>query len=125
MIIELASMFSRLPILAGDAPQQAAEEGQQTPPGMGGMLLVPLIGIMILFMWMSSRSQKKRQQQRQELLSQLKVKDDVVTIGGIVGRIVELREDEVVLRVDADKDIKMTVRRSAISGKKGEPEEQQ
>jgi preprotein translocase subunit YajC len=78
----------------------------------------------LLFFWMMNRSQKKRQKKREEMLSTLSVRDDVVTIGGIQGRIVEMDDEKVTLRVDPDKDIKMTFVRNAISGRQGEQEEE-
>jgi preprotein translocase subunit YajC len=62
-----------------------------------------------------SRSQRKRDRERQEMLDSIKPKDDVVTIGGIEGRVVRVDENSVVLRIDPEKDVKITLARTGIS----------
>jgi preprotein translocase subunit YajC len=57
--------------------------------------------------------QKKQQKQHSELLKKLKKNDAVVTIGGIHGVIVNVKEKTVVLRVDDN--VKIEIDKSAIS----------
>ena len=98
-----------------------AQNGQPAQPQgspLGSMLwLAPVFLIMIVFMWMSSRSQKKKEQERQRMLDNVKTKDRVVTIGGIHGRVVSARGNRFVLRVDDEKDVKITVSRTGVSRK--------
>jgi len=96
-----------------------------SPPGLGQGLfqLFPFIAIIVVFFWMMNRSQKKRQRARQEMLDGIRAKDDVVTIGGIHGRVVQVRDDTVVLRIDSEKDVKITIARTGVSRKADEPEE--
>ena len=105
----------------GGAPAPAAGAPQQSPLA-GIVTLLPFLLILIGFFWFTSRSQKKREQKRRDMLDAIKVKDDVMTVGGIRGRVIQVKEDEFVLRVDDDKDVKITVAKSAISRKVGEPE---
>ena len=88
-------------------------------PGFGDMLrsFAPLIIIIVAFFWLMSRSQKKKDQKREEMLSSIKPKDKVVTIGGICGQVVTVKPDVFVLRVDNEKDVRVTVSRSGISRK--------
>ncbi len=69
---------------------------------------------MIIFYLFFIRPQSKERKKKEELLSSVKVKDKVVTIGGLHGVVVEVEGDEVVLLVDPKKDVKMRFRRSAI-----------
>lgn len=48
------------------------------------------------------RPQQKQQKQRQSLLSSLKVKDKVITVGGIYGKIIKVKDKSVILQI-ADK----------------------
>jgi preprotein translocase subunit YajC len=48
------------------------------------------------------RPQQKRQKQHQQLMSSLSVGDDVITVGGLHGRVVDLTEDEMDLKVSAE-----------------------
>ena len=104
-----------------------AGAGQPAAGGAGGMTsalfqMLPIILIIAAFFWLMSRSQRKRDRQRQEMLDSIKPKDDVVTIGGIEGRVVRVDTDTVLVRIDPEKDVKITVTRSGISRKiaKGE-----
>ena len=90
---------------------------QAPPPGQGEQLvlmigmLVPLGLVFWLLIW---RPEAMRKQKRQQLMMALKVKDKVVTIGGIYGTVVSIDKDEVTLQVDPKKDVKMRVRRSSV-----------
>jgi preprotein translocase subunit YajC len=48
------------------------------------------------------RPQQKRQKQHQQLIGSLSVGDDVITVGGMHGRVVDLTDDEMDLEVTAD-----------------------
>ena len=47
----------------------------------------------------------------------------MVTIGGIHGRVIRVEDDKVTLRIDPEKDVKITVARSGISRKVGQEEQ--
>lgn len=107
----------------------AAAEGGGKSGGGGGqdlwsslLSLAPIVLIVIVFFWLMNRSQRKKQEQREEMLSNLEVGDRVVTIGGIYGKIVEIEDETFVLRVNDEKDIKITVSRSGVSGKQEDEE---
>ena len=61
-----------------------------------------------------SRSKKKDQKARQQLLDNLKKGDRIQTIGGVLGSVVEVRDGEVVVKVDESNNTKMRFTRSAI-----------
>lgn len=75
-----------------------------------------LIMFVVLFYFIVMRPQQKEQRRRQELLEALKKNDKVLTIGGIIGTIVDFSSDghRVTLRVDDGTRIKFT--RSSIQG---------
>ena len=70
---------------------------------MGGMLL-PAIGIavIILMMVFTSRSQKKQEREAAEMRNNLVVGDEITTIGGIVGRIVSIKDETMVIETTRD-----------------------
>lgn len=97
------------------APTGAAPAGQpqQAPPnpfGIMGPILLVMVFI-IIFSMLSSRKEKKR---REQLLASIKKGEKVLTIGGIIGTIAEIRDEEVTLRIDENSNVKMRVTRSAI-----------
>lgn len=75
------------------------------------ILMVVLIGVMYFLM---IRPQKKRQKEEQEMRASLEVGDEIITIGGIVGRVVTVREEDIVIETGADR-TKMKIQRWAIN----------
>jgi len=85
-------------------------------PAAGGNILftlAPFILMFAVFYFLLIRPQQKKQKVRNNMLSQLKKGDKVVTIGGLHGTIQEITDDIVVLRVN---DVtKLTFDRSSIN----------
>ena len=79
------------------------------------MFLVLMVGIIILMAVMNSRSRKKQESKRQSLLSSMKKGDRVTTIGGVIGTLVDVRENEVVVKVDEQNNTRMKFLKSAIA----------
>lgn len=74
----------------------------------------PIFLIVILFYFLFIRSKRTQDRKRQDMLGQLKKGDRVQTIGGVLGTVVEARENEVLLKVDESSNTKMRFARSAI-----------
>jgi len=97
-------------------------EGQEVPPQRprtlfdNPMFLVIMFGGLALLWFWSSRSRKKQQQKRREMLASLQKGDKVTSIGGIVGTVIEVREDEVTVKVDETSNVRMKFARWAIRG---------
>ena len=86
----------------------------QLGSGSAGWLgFAPLIFIFAIFYFLLIMPQQRKQKKWQEMLSQLKTGDRVVTSGGVRGIIIALRDDYVHLRVAPD-NLKIEVARSAI-----------
>lgn len=110
---------------AGDAaPATTAAPGQQgapggTPPNTppspfgGGFLymIVAIFAVMIVMQIFGGRKEKKR---RAEMLASIKRHDKVQTIGGVIGTVAEVRDDEIVLKVDESTNTKMRFSRAAV-----------
>lgn len=75
--------------------------------------LVPLVLVFIIFYFMLIRPQKKRERQVAEMRSKIEVGDEIITVGGIIGLVVSLREDTVVIETGNDRS-KVRVARWAI-----------
>ncbi len=91
-------------------------EAAGKPSSPGGMLsmLLPFILMFVVMYFLILRPQKRKERERKELLSRVKKNDRVVTAGGIHGTVTSLRENEVILRVDDSKDVRIKVDRSSI-----------
>lgn len=58
-----------------------------------------IVALFALLYFLFIRPQRKRQKEHQKMISELKVNDEVITAGGILGTIVKIKEDTVVLRL--------------------------
>lgn len=67
------------------------------------LTLLPMILIFVIFYFMLIVPEKKRKKSYDEMLKALKVNDEVVTRGGIMGKIVNLQEDFVILESGPDR----------------------
>jgi preprotein translocase subunit YajC len=78
-------------------------------------LLPALLLAMLTFMLLSARSQKKREKrEREEMHARMAKNDRVLTIGGVVGTVFQVKDNEVVLKVDESTNTKMTFVKTAI-----------
>ena len=88
------------------------------PPGGGGgssmMSFLPIVLIFVIFYFLLIRPQQKRAKEHRTLLSNLKLGDQVLTSGGIYGRVTGLREDVVTVEI-SDK-VRVKVNRGNIAG---------
>ncbi len=93
--------------------------GGQTGAGSGNpvMAFLPFIVIILVMYFLMIRPQSKKQKEKQNMLKELKAGDEVLTIGGLYGRIEGVKEKEDVLIVRLNKEIKINVARSAIANK--------
>lgn len=99
---------------SSDAPGPGPD--RQAPPSLLDSMGLPLMIILLLvFMFgMNMLTQRKEKKKRQALLDSLKKNDRVVTVGGIIGIVVEVKPNEVTLKVDESSNTRMKFSRSAI-----------
>ena len=82
---------------------------------MGAVVqLLPILLIIGVFYILLIRPQQKRQQELQQTISQLKAGDRIVTTGGIIGTITNVRDTTFLIR-SAEKSI-LEISRSAVAG---------
>ena len=91
-----------------------AEAGKQSV-GLKGMLpmiaiYAVLFGALYFFM---IRPQKKKQKEEKQMRENLQIGDEIVTIGGIYGRVISLKEDTIVIESVSDRS-KITIARWAL-----------
>lgn len=87
---------------AGSAPQQD-----------GTFSLVMIVAIFVLFYFMLIRPQNKRSKEHRELLAGIQKGDEVITAGGIVGKVVTIKEDYV--RLVIAEQMEIIVQKSSIA----------
>jgi len=67
-----------------------------------GSFILPLVLMLVMFYFMLIRPENKRKKEAEEMRSSLKEGDQITTIGGIVGIVVNIKEDRFVIETSAD-----------------------
>lgn len=80
--------------------------------GGGWMSMLPLFLILVVFYFFFIRPQTKKNKEQRKFREALKKGDKVLTIGGINGKIAEVKEKTIVL--DCGNNIKLNVEKSAV-----------
>lgn len=91
--------------------------GGQASPGSSALDLLfrfgPIILIVVLMYFILIRPQRKKQKEEQKMRNNLRVGDEITTIGGICGRVVNIKEDSLIIETGADRN-KMSIKKWAI-----------
>ncbi|QQE12838.1 preprotein translocase subunit YajC [Planctomycetota bacterium] len=104
---------------AGETAPADGGQGTNNPNDTGGgsifgsplMIMALFLVVVWIFMLRSTGKDKKK---KAELLSSMKKGSKVQTIGGILGTIVDIRDDVVVVKIDENNNTRMRFNRSAI-----------
>lgn len=90
---------------------------EAAPKNNGGMSILLTVGYFVIiiaaFYFLLIRPQRKKAKEEKKLRDSLQVGDEIVTIGGIYGRIISLKEDTIVIESKSDHS-KMTIARWAL-----------
>lgn len=105
--------MSSLVSLFAQATPTGPPTGQTTPTG--SFLFPAMMLALVAFMLLSARSQKKREKrERDDMHARLAKNDRVLTVGGVIGTVVVVRDTEVVLKVDESTNTKMTFLKTSV-----------
>lgn len=90
-------------------------EATSTATGSGSSIgMIVLLVVMVAGMYfLMIRPQRKQQKKDQEMRESTQVGDEITTIGGIIGRVVTVKEDSLIIETGADRN-KMKIARWAI-----------
>ena len=72
-----------------------------------------LVLMLVVMYFVMIRPQRKRQKEEAQMRNNLRVGDEITTIGGICGRVLQVKEDSLVIETGADRS-KMTIKKWAI-----------
>jgi preprotein translocase subunit YajC len=99
--------------LIGISTAYAANAAPAAHPQGSIMGMLPmLILIVLVFYFLLVRPQQKRSKAQKSLMENIALGDEIVTVGGIVGKITKMRDAFVVLMIS--KDVEITMRKAAI-----------
>jgi len=118
---EAPSSIRPEPVAGEDTPETtttvASDPNEVGPRGRGtfGTYNLIFLGLMFVLMYMILfRGPRKKQQQHKQMVQTLAKNDKVRTIGGIIGTVVDIKDDEITLKVDESNNTKIKVLPSAI-----------
>jgi preprotein translocase subunit YajC len=108
----LAAEETSTTTVVSDANAPAPVAPRRRP--FGGSELI-IIGVMFVLMYLVLlRGPRKKQQQHKQMVQSLQKNDRVRTVGGIIGTVVDVKGDEITLKVDESNNTKIKVASSAI-----------
>ncbi len=100
------------PLGSTNADGSAAGGAQAQPNPFGFMLPILLIfGLMIFFQIFAGRKERRK---RKEMLGGIGKYDKIQTVGGLIGAVHEVRDNEITLKVDESTNTKVRISRSAV-----------
>ena len=67
------------------------------------MTIVMLVGVVVVFYFFILRPQKKQEKQAAEMMNSLAVGDEITTIGGLIGKVVSIKDETLVLETSHDR----------------------
>ncbi len=102
---------------------QAFAQGVGSPDG-GGLLfqIIPFILIFVVIYFLILRPQQKRAKEHREMVASVRRGDQIVTSGGLMGKITKVTEDAQDIEVEIAKGVKVRIVRSMISDVRGRTE---
>ncbi len=87
-------------------------QAEESAKGSGWMQMAPLFLILVVFYFFFIRPQTKKNKEQRKFRESLKKGDKVVTVGGIHGKVAEIKETTVV--VDTGNQVKLTIEKGSI-----------
>lgn len=92
-----------------------AAEGAPGAAGSGYEMFIMLAVFGLIFYFMIYRPQSKRQKEQKNLMSSLSKGDEVLTAGGIVGKITKINDTNDYIVISLDESTKVTIKRDFVS----------
>ena len=93
-----------------DAVADAGAAAAQSPDPLASLILP--IGLVVLFYFFLIRPQSKRQKEQKQMVNDLQKGEEVLTSGGMLGKITNIKDDFITLEIA--KDISITMQKTAV-----------
>ena len=106
-------MFYFFPVATAYAEGAAPAQ----PAGAGLLGMLPLILLFVIFYFLLIRPQQKKMKQHKDMVSKLSKGDEVVTSGGMYGRITAVADETVTIEIA--KDVRVKLSKESVGRKKG------
>ena len=93
-----------------DAVADAGAAATSSPDALASLILP--IGLVVLFYFFLIRPQSKRQKEQKQMVNDLQKGEEVLTSGGMLGKITNIKDDFITLEIA--KDISITMQKTAV-----------
>ncbi|MBE6937589.1 MAG: preprotein translocase subunit YajC [Ruminococcaceae bacterium] len=108
--------------------EAAAEGAADAPEKVGffqqyGMTIILIVAMVAVFYFLILRPQKKRDKEARDMRDSIKVGDEVITIGGIVGKVCNVKEDRITIITSESKMVFLKTAISSVSSPESELEQ--
>ncbi|MCA9296714.1 MAG: preprotein translocase subunit YajC [Phycisphaerales bacterium] len=116
------------PATTGAPGTPGAANGTAAPGGGSNFMLIMMLGLGAVMLYSLVFGQRREKKRRESMLNSIRKHDEVQTAGGVIGSVVEIKNDRIVLKVDEASNTRITFSRSAVqhvvnsSGEKSEPD---
>ena len=85
-----------------------------SPAGGGATSLIMIVAMIAVFYFLMIRPENKRKKEAEQMRSAVKTGDEIVTIGGIIGTVISVKDDKFVMETSADQ-VRIELAKWAIS----------
>ena len=82
--------------------------------GGGGQMIFMMIALFAIFYFMMIRPENKKKKKTDEMRNSLTIGDEITTIGGMIGKVVQVTEDTVTFETGEDR-VRIQIKKWAIS----------
>jgi preprotein translocase subunit YajC len=106
-------MDALIDFFIGTALAQDAAAPTAAPPSLLGSPMILMVGMIVVFYFMLIRPQQKKQKEHKAMIDALSVGTEIVTGGGVLGRVTEVGEQ--FLTVEVAKGVNIKVQRHSIA----------
>lgn len=94
---------------------QTEGETQEAPSGFNPLQIVMFAGLFFVMYMLLFRGPKKKQKEHKKMVASIQKNARVRTIGGILGTVINVKDDEITVKIDESNNTKITVIPSAIA----------
>lgn len=118
--------MSKIMSLFAAYASQAVEGGEQQELNFFqqyGMTIILIVGMVAVFYFLILRPQKKRDKEAKDMRDSIKVGDEIVTIGGICGKVCNVKEDRVTIITGESKMVFLKTAISTVTSPESELEQ--
>ena len=98
-LADLQSTTNETPEAATTGPAEGGAEQPQSQPGLFDSMLVPMAGCFLVFWFLVIRPEKRQRKTREAMLNALSKGDEVITSGGIHGKVAQVKDEVVTVQV--------------------------